>query len=65
MEVILFLESSGPRQLVFLRGWGDFRAFGHLEIRYHLVIVVGTKEYWDEGQPDNAGGVHCEPNIPG
>ena len=63
--MILFLHSSGPKQLVVFKGWGDFWVFGHLEIKYHLVIVVGAKEYRDEGQPDDAGGVHCEPNIPG
>ena len=30
----------------------------------YLIIMVGSKEYWYEGQPYNAGGVHCEPDIP-
>ena len=31
----------------------------------HLVVVVGAEEDGDEGQPDDAGGVHGEPDVPG
>jgi hypothetical protein len=26
--------------------------------------MVGAEEDWYEGEPDDAGGVHCEPDIP-
>ena len=31
----------------------------------HRVIMIGPKEYWYEGKPHNAGGVHGEPNVLG
>ena len=35
----------------------------HLELVFHLVIVVGAKEDGDEGKPDDAGGIHGESNV--
>ena len=32
-------------------------------VRY-LIVVVSTKEYRYEGQPDDTGGVHCEAYVP-
>jgi hypothetical protein len=31
----------------------------------YLVVVVGAKEDGDEGEPDDAGGVHREPDVLG
>ena len=48
-----------------LKSWVKSLSKDSLRLVSYRVVVVSPEEYWDEGQPDNAGGVHCEPNIPG
>jgi hypothetical protein len=43
------------------------RTFFHIKTPplEYLVVVVGAKEDGDEGEPDDAGGVHREPDVLG